>query len=90
MKGIERERVKSPKPRNKAQTKVDYTKSSLEIITQNYRLVYYVAQMWVNYNDTGVSNKRDKRCREKRQRERKCKEIEMKNEDVQFCSHITS
>ena len=59
MKGIERERerereskilVKSPKPRNKAQTKVDYTKL-LEIITQNY----HVAQKWVNYRDTVVS-----------------------------------
>ena len=42
MKGIESEReskilVKSFKPRNKAQTKVDNTKLSLEIITQNYR-----------------------------------------------------
>ena len=62
MKGIERERsereskilVNSPRPRNKAQTKVDYTKLSLEIITQNYRLVYYVAQKWVNYRDTGA------------------------------------
>ena len=36
--------VKSPKPRNKAQTKVDYTKLSLEIISRNYQLVYYVAQ----------------------------------------------
>ena len=61
MKGIERESerestllVKSPKPRNKAQTKVDYTKLSLEIITQNYHLVYYVAQKWVNYGDTGA------------------------------------
>ena len=51
MKGIERESereseilVKSPKPRNKAQSKVDYTKLSREIIIQNYRLVYYVAQ----------------------------------------------
>ena len=42
MKGIERESerdskilAKSPKPRNKAQTKVDYTKLSLKIITQN-------------------------------------------------------
>ena len=32
--------VKSSKPRNKAQTKIDYTKLSLEIITQNYR--YYI------------------------------------------------
>ena len=62
MKGIERESeresiilAKSPKPGDKSQTKVDYTKLSLEIITQNYRLVYYVAQKWVNYRDTGVS-----------------------------------
>ena len=40
------------------QTKVDYTKLSLEIITLNYRLVYYVAQKWVNYRDTGVSKKK--------------------------------
>ena len=46
--------VKSPRPRKKAQTEVDYTKLKLEIITQNYRLVYYVAQKWVNYRDTGV------------------------------------
>ena len=49
MKGIDRESestliIKSPKPRNKAQTKVDYTKLSLEIITQNYYIVYYVAE----------------------------------------------
>ena len=47
VKGIEREReilVKSPKPRNKAQTKVDYTKLSLVIMTRNYQLVYYVTQ----------------------------------------------
>ena len=31
--------AKSPKPRNRAQTKVDYTKLSLKIITKNYRLV---------------------------------------------------
>ena len=66
MKGIEREResrilVKSPKPRNKAQTKVDYTKLSLEIITQNYYLVCYVAQKWVNYRDTGESKKKYKK-----------------------------
>ena len=52
VKGIEREsvkgRVKFPKPRNKAQTKVDYTKLSL---------VYSVAQKWVNYRDTCVSKK---------------------------------
>ena len=42
MKGIERESeresiilAKCPKPRNKAQTKVEYTKLSLEIITHN-------------------------------------------------------
>ena len=64
--GIEREResereskilIKYLKPRNKAQTKVDYTKLSLEIITQNYRSVNYVAQKWVNYRDTDVSKK---------------------------------
>ena len=32
--------VKSFKPRDKAQTKVDHTKLSLEIITRNYR--YYI------------------------------------------------
>ena len=64
MKGTERESkreskifVKSPKLRNKAQTKVDYTKLSLEIITQNYQLVYYVAQNWVNYRDTWRTQK---------------------------------
>ena len=49
--------MKSPKPRNKAQRKVDYknydaitmrrnydTKLSGEIITGNYELVYYVAE----------------------------------------------
>ena len=36
--------VKSPKPINKAQTKVDYTKLSLAIMSRNYQLVYYVAQ----------------------------------------------
>ena len=44
VKGIERWKslreskilVNSPRPRNKAQTKVDYTKLSLQIITQNY------------------------------------------------------
>ena len=64
---IERESkilVKSHKPRNKAQTKVDYTNLSLEIISRNYQLVYYVAQKWVNYRDTGVSkNKQEKHCR---------------------------
>jgi hypothetical protein len=66
VKGIEGEReresereskllVKSPKPRNKARTKVDYTKLSLEIIPQNYRIVYYIEQKCVNYRDTGVS-----------------------------------
>ena len=64
MKGIEREReseresiiiAKSPKPRNKVQTKVDYTKLSFEFITQNYRLVYYFAQKWMNYRDIGIS-----------------------------------
>ena len=62
VKGIESGReskilVISPKPRNKPQTKVDYTKLSLEIMLQNYQLVYYVAQKWVNYRDTGVSKK---------------------------------
>ena len=42
---------KSPKRRDKAQTKVDYTKLSLEIITQNYLSVYYVAKL-VTYRDT--------------------------------------
>ena len=43
----ERKRIlgKSPKWRNEAQTKVDYTKLSLEIITQNYFSVYYVAKL---------------------------------------------
>ena len=49
--------MKSPKPRNKAQRKVDYknydaitmrrnydTKLSEEIITRNYKRVYYVAE----------------------------------------------
>ena len=52
MKGIERESereskiiVKSPKPRNKAQTKVDYTKLSLAIISRNYQLVYYYTKL---------------------------------------------
>ena len=59
MKGIESDReskifAKSHLPRIKAQTKGDYTKVSLEFKTQNYRLVYYVAQKWVNYRDTGV------------------------------------
>ena len=36
--------VKYPKLRNKAQTKVDYTKMLLAIIFQNYQLVYYVTQ----------------------------------------------
>ena len=54
MKGIEREResereikilVKSPKPRNKAQTKVDYTKLSLAIISRNDQLVYYYTKL---------------------------------------------
>ena len=49
--------VKSPKPRNKSQTKVDYAKLSLEIISRNYQLLYYVAQEGVNYRDTGVSKK---------------------------------
>ena len=40
--------VKSRKLRNIAQTKVDYTKLSLEIMLRNYQLVYYVAQKWVN------------------------------------------
>ena len=69
VKGIERESerestllVKSPKPRNKAKTKVDYTKLLLEIITQNYHQVYYVAQNRVNYRDPDVSkNKNDRR-----------------------------
>ena len=26
-------------------------------MSRNYQLVYYVAQKWVNYRDTGVSNK---------------------------------
>ena len=44
VKGIESEReskilVKSSKPRNKAQKKVDYTKLSLEIMSRNYQLV---------------------------------------------------
>ena len=30
---------------------------SAEIITQNYELVYYVAQKCVSYRDTGVSKK---------------------------------
>ena len=50
--------AKSPKPRNKGQTKVDYTKLSLKIITQNYRQEYYVEQKWVNCRDTGVSKNR--------------------------------
>ena len=44
VKGIERKSereskilIKSSKPTNKAQTKVDYTKLSLKIVTQNYR-----------------------------------------------------
>ena len=37
--------VKSPKPRNKAQTKVDYTKLSLAIISRNYQLVYYYTKL---------------------------------------------
>ena len=54
MTGIERERqsereskilVKSPKPRNKVQTKVDYTKLSLAIISRNYQLVYYYTKL---------------------------------------------
>ena len=45
--------MKSPKPRNQAQRKVDYKnfdaiiyeqKLSAEIISRNYELVYYVAQ----------------------------------------------
>ena len=32
-----------------------YRKLSVEIITGNYQVVYYVAQKWVNYRDTGVS-----------------------------------
>ena len=36
---------KSPKRRNKAQTKIDYTKLLLETITQNYLAVYYVAKL---------------------------------------------
>ena len=63
MKGIERVKerarilVKSPKPRNKVQRKVDYknydaitmrrnydTKLSGEIISGNYELVYYVTE----------------------------------------------
>ena len=58
MKGIVRESekenkilIKSPKPRNKAYSKVDYTKLSLEIMSLNYQLVYYVAQKWVNQTE---------------------------------------
>ena len=65
MKGIERESereskilVKSPKPRNNAQTKVDYTKLLLAIMSRNYQLVYYVAQKCVNYRNTGVPKHR--------------------------------
>ena len=57
--------MKSLKLRNKAQRKVNYKNSdaitmyeqklSGEIMTQNYYLVYYVAQKCVNYRDTGVS-----------------------------------
>jgi hypothetical protein len=40
--------VKSPKPRNKAQRKVDYkncdAQLSAEIMTRNYQIVYYVAE----------------------------------------------
>ena len=53
MKGIERVkgRVKSPKPRTKAKTNVDYTKLSLAIMSQYYQLVYiyYVAQKLMKY-----------------------------------------
>jgi len=62
VKGIER--VKSPKPRNKAQRKVDYDAITMrrnydahlseEINTGNYELVYYVAE---NVGITGVSKK---------------------------------
>ena len=34
-------------------------KSSEEIITQNYQLVYYIAQKCVNYRDTAVSKNHD-------------------------------
>ena len=30
-------------------------KLSEEIMTRNYELVYYIAQKWMNYRDTGVS-----------------------------------
>ena len=34
-----------------------YKKLSLEIITGNYQLVYYIAQKCVNYRGTGGSKK---------------------------------
>ena len=37
--------VKSPNPRNKAQTKDDNTKLSLAIISRKYQLVYYYAKL---------------------------------------------
>ena len=37
--------VKSPNPRNKAQTKDDNTKLSLAIISRNYQLVYYYTKL---------------------------------------------
>jgi hypothetical protein len=52
VKGIEREcereskiLVKYPKPINKAQTKVDYTKLSLAMISRNYQLVNYYTKL---------------------------------------------
>ena len=36
-----------------------YRKKSVEIITGNYELVYYVAEKCGNYRDTGVSKNKD-------------------------------